>query len=88
MGVLWHAGLDGRPACRVLRAHDCVRLKKPNALRDGRQRESKKDPIDEGAHALILFGRVKFAKWVLTLLLRRRFFWSQVNMLTTALNIS
>jgi hypothetical protein len=37
---------------------------------------------------MTLSGRVKFSKWVLTLLLRRRFFWSQVNMLTTALNIS
>jgi hypothetical protein len=32
------------------------------ALCDGRQRESKEDPIDEGAHAMTLSGRVKFSK--------------------------
>jgi hypothetical protein len=33
---------------------------KRRALRDGRQRKSKKDPIDEGAHSLILCSRMEF----------------------------
>ncbi|PYL74149.1 MAG: hypothetical protein DMF27_15035 [Verrucomicrobia bacterium] len=48
VGVLWLAGLDGWPACRVVRAHDCVRSKEPNALRDGRQCGNNENPTDEG----------------------------------------
>src|SRR5205823_397973 len=41
-----------------------LRLGKRPALCDGRQGESKEDPIDEAAHALILYGRVKFSKCI------------------------
>jgi hypothetical protein len=56
------------PACRVIRAHDCVRSEERNALRDGRQRGNKENSIGEGAHPLILCGRVKFSKRVFALL--------------------
>jgi hypothetical protein len=65
------------PACRVIRAHDCVRSEEPNALRDGRQRGNKENSIGEGAHPLILCGRVKFSKKFLALLaIRTRFFYN------------
>src|SRR4029077_9064262 len=39
-------------------------LGKRGTLCDRRQRESKEDSIDEGAHALILCGGVKFSKCI------------------------
>jgi hypothetical protein len=39
-------------------------LRKRRALRDRCQRQDKEDLKDEGAHAITLFGRIKFSKCV------------------------